>query len=138
MNIKHSAKGSIWKEHKYIAIKNGRYIYPEERQIEKLQNERDNLQLDYSDEKRQNTFKTIDAFVKSFNQEYLGRSPESLGMIETDMVDDDGDPVYMEANEYLDYLAKKYDDYEIAIADKDYKIAELQDELNRKTQIARR
>lgn len=26
--IYHSAKGSTWKKHKYIAIKNGRYIYP--------------------------------------------------------------------------------------------------------------
>lgn len=24
----HSAKGTTWKDHKYIAIKNGRYIYP--------------------------------------------------------------------------------------------------------------
>lgn len=24
----HSAKGTTWKKHKYIAIKNGRYIYP--------------------------------------------------------------------------------------------------------------
>lgn len=27
--IKHSAKGSVWKEHKYIRKENGRYIYPE-------------------------------------------------------------------------------------------------------------
>ena len=27
--IMHSAKGSSWKKHKYIAIKNGRYIYPD-------------------------------------------------------------------------------------------------------------
>lgn len=28
MEFYHSAKGSTWKNHKYIAIKNGRYIYP--------------------------------------------------------------------------------------------------------------
>ncbi len=26
--IEHSAKGTTWKKHKYIAIKDGRYIYP--------------------------------------------------------------------------------------------------------------
>lgn len=30
ISISHSAKGEIWKHHKYIAIKNGRYIYPED------------------------------------------------------------------------------------------------------------
>lgn len=40
--LAHSAKGQTWKNHKYIAIKNGRYIYPEDvtgvgnaRQLEK-------------------------------------------------------------------------------------------------------
>ena len=28
--LAHSAKGQSWKNHKYIAIKNGRYIYPED------------------------------------------------------------------------------------------------------------
>ena len=28
--LEHSAKGSTWGKHKYIAIKNGRYIYPED------------------------------------------------------------------------------------------------------------
>lgn len=28
MELYHSAKGTTWKNHKYIAIKNGRYIYP--------------------------------------------------------------------------------------------------------------
>lgn len=28
MQLVHSAKGTTWKNHKYIAIKNGRYIYP--------------------------------------------------------------------------------------------------------------
>lgn len=28
MYIEHSAKGSTWKNHKYIRIENGRYIYP--------------------------------------------------------------------------------------------------------------
>lgn len=26
--LQHSSKGTKWKDHKYIAIKNGRYIYP--------------------------------------------------------------------------------------------------------------
>lgn len=26
--IEHSAKGTTWKKHKYIGIKNGRYVYP--------------------------------------------------------------------------------------------------------------
>lgn len=30
--LKHSAKGQSWGKHKYIAIKNGRYIYPEDLQ----------------------------------------------------------------------------------------------------------
>lgn len=32
MEFYHSAKGTTWKNHKYIAIKNGRYIYPSKRQ----------------------------------------------------------------------------------------------------------
>lgn len=28
--LQHSAKGTTWGKHKYIAIKNGRYIYPED------------------------------------------------------------------------------------------------------------
>lgn len=32
MEFYHSAKGTTWKNHKYIAIKNGRYIYPNKRQ----------------------------------------------------------------------------------------------------------
>lgn len=32
MILYHSAKGTKWKNHKYIAIKNGRYIYPNKRQ----------------------------------------------------------------------------------------------------------
>jgi len=27
--LSHSAKGTSWSNHKYIAIKNGRYIYPD-------------------------------------------------------------------------------------------------------------
>lgn len=32
MEFYHSAKGTTWKNHKYIAIKNGRYIYPSKSQ----------------------------------------------------------------------------------------------------------
>lgn len=35
MEFYHSAKGTKWKSHKYIAIKNGRYIYPSKRQASK-------------------------------------------------------------------------------------------------------
>ena len=28
--LEHSAKGQVWKNHKYIEIRNGRYIYPED------------------------------------------------------------------------------------------------------------
>lgn len=134
-----SAKGTAWNKHKYIAIKNGRYIYPDEKsKLERLQNDKDNLEMDYNDELRQNLGKTIDALVKNFNVEYLGRDPASVGMIETDQIDEDGDPVYMEASEYLDYLLKKYDDYDLAIADKEYQMAQIINEVEKRTQTARR
>ena len=134
-----SAKGTTWSKHKYIAIKNGRYIYPEEKsKLDKLQKERDDLEFDRNDEMRQNFGRTIDALVKNFNVEYLGRNPESLSMIRTDIIDEDGDPVYMEADEYLDYLQNKYKDYDLAIAEKEYKMAEILDEVERRTQTARR
>lgn len=134
-----SAKGTTWSNHKYIAIKNGRYIYPEEKsKLERLQKEKDNLEFDRNDEMRQNLGRTIDALVKNFNVEYLGRNPESLNMIRTDIIDEDGDPVYMEADEYLDYLQNKYKDYDLAIAEKEYKMTEILDEVERRTQTARR
>lgn len=43
--LMHSAKGTTWADHKYIAIKNGRYIYPEEakRGLNKLRQNHRNL-----------------------------------------------------------------------------------------------
>lgn len=46
--IMHSAKGTTWSDHKYIAIKNGRYIYPEDvrtKPDEKIRNRNDRLLL---------------------------------------------------------------------------------------------
>lgn len=38
-SLKHSYKGTTWDKHKYIAIKNGRYIYPED-QRKQLKNKK--------------------------------------------------------------------------------------------------
>ena len=38
--IKHSAKGTTWGKHKYIAIKNGRYIYPDDSNTSTWDNEK--------------------------------------------------------------------------------------------------
>ena len=134
--LKHSAKGTTWSDHKYIAIKNGRYIYPEQKKIEQLQNEKDNLEVDRDDEKRQNMLRAIDAAVKVMNEKYLGRDPKSLKPIKTDLVDEYGEPVYMEADEYLDYLSKNMDEYESAIADREQQIASLKEQLDKKIERA--
>lgn len=43
----HSAKGSVWSNHKYIAIQNGRYIYPEDIKDTKAANQiKRNMQYD--------------------------------------------------------------------------------------------
>lgn len=50
--IKHSAKGTTWGKHKYIAIRNGRYIYPEDVQGGKDSNDNERIMRDRQAAKR--------------------------------------------------------------------------------------
>lgn len=43
--LTHSAKGQTWGHHRYIAIKNGRYIYPED--LQKQNKDRESSRNDY-------------------------------------------------------------------------------------------
>ena len=70
-HLEHSAKGQSWGQHKYIAIKNGRYIYPE----------------DLKGDKR-NEFKRIDAVDKNkqviaARKKWIGGTGINTGHINT-------------------------------------------------------
>lgn len=66
--IMHSAKGSTWKKHKYIAIKNGKYIYPGDNKPSNAAKQRAKMKEQSQNMKYDELGEASDAYLKDNGQ----------------------------------------------------------------------
>jgi hypothetical protein len=134
-DLRHSAKGTTWSDHKYIRKEGKRYIYRDDatatKDLEKANSDKWELEYDQTQFANQTLLPYLGAtFRQKFNVEFLKQDPEHM-KFHTDEYDEDGYEIMLTPEEYVKYCDDKLDGYARDLKIADMKVSSIQKEIDR-------